>query len=202
MYSYDSALDNDTMANSTEEESDKENDPIDASPWETFSTSPTTISSKKPSIDCLRFLASFIHMVTFCHLCSKRKIPAITPMTLFPMILIPALTIKSPVQANISWRLFLKINDNMDKQSLHFHQEHDEKEPGCTRLESYWKNLLLNASALPPFDSPANAQSEFYSLFLSKNSHFKTKEVLSHRLLLVKISFNPAAAFITFLWHA
>ncbi len=58
------------------------------------------------------------------------------------------------------------------------------------RRESYQKNLILNASAPSPIDSPATVPSEFYSLFLSKTSQLKAKEVLSHRLLIDKV-FKP-----------
>ncbi len=95
-----------------------------------------------------------------------------------------------------------KINDNMDKQTLRSQKEREEKEPGIARLESYWKSLILNASASPPYDSPADCPTEFYNLFLSKKSQFKGKEALAHRLLLDKVSFNPGAAFVICLWHA
>jgi len=90
----------------------------------------------------------------------------------------------------------------MDKQSLKTQQEKEEKELGFTRLETHRKNLILNASAQPPFDSQASTPTEFYSQLLSKKSQFKAKETLSHRLLIEKVSFNPGAAFITCLWHA
>lgn len=90
----------------------------------------------------------------------------------------------------------------MDNQSLHSQQECKEKEPGFGWLEFYRKNLILNAMANPPFDSLAEAPTEFYNMFLSKKSQFKAKEALSHCLLMEKISFNPGTAFMTCLWHA
>jgi hypothetical protein len=90
----------------------------------------------------------------------------------------------------------------MDKQSLRSQKEREEKEPGFARLESYQKSLIRNASASPPYDSPAESPTEFYKLFLSKKSQFKAKEALVHRILLDKVSFNPGAAFVTCLWHA
>jgi len=98
-------------------------------------------------------------------------------------------------------KTILKINDNIDKQSLRTQKEREGKEPGFARLESYRKSLILNASAVPPHDSPADIPTEFYNMFLSKKTQFKAKEALAHRLLLDKVSFNPGAAFVTCLWH-
>jgi hypothetical protein len=46
----------------------------------------------------------------------------------------------------------LKLNESVDKNILKSNLEKAEKEPGFTRLEEYKKNMILNASAPPPFD--------------------------------------------------
>jgi hypothetical protein len=61
--------------------------------------------------------------------------------------------------------------------------------------------MILNASATPPYDSSANNPKEFYANFLQRKSQFKAKELLAHRLMLEKISFNPGASFVTCLWN-
>jgi hypothetical protein len=218
MYAYDSSLDNEMLEHSIEEP-EPDLDTQDAPQDKSVSSSPSPTYSDKPSIDAPRFLANFIHVVQFCHLCSKGKIPAInyklasSPDSMkwfvYTMASCGIDFNKKPKRLHSSdlsdsdsdnidtspdhkvsrtdrhlLQTILRINDNMDKQTLRSQQERDEKEPGFARLESYRKNLILNASASPPFDSPATAPSEFYSLFLSKKSQFKAKEALPHRLLL------------------
>ncbi len=51
----------------------------------------------------------------------------------------------------------LKIHDAMDKNA----KNKEEKDPGFMRLELHCKKLILNASALPPFDSEASSPTEF-----------------------------------------
>jgi hypothetical protein len=60
--------------------------------------------------------------------------------------------------------------------------------------------MILNASAIPPFDDPAPSPTEFYSSFLKKKSQLKAKDMLSHRYLVDKVSFNPSASFVNCLW--
>jgi hypothetical protein len=81
----------------------------------------------------------------------------------------------------------------MDKQSLKIQKDYEDKEPGFAKLETHRQQLILNASAQPPYDSSAKAPTEFYSTFLRKKSQFKAKETLTHRFLLEKINFNPGA---------
>jgi len=53
----------------------------------------------------------------------------------------------------------LKINDAMDKNT----KEKLDKEPGFSRLEEHCKNLILNASSLSPYDTPATQPTEFFT---------------------------------------
>ncbi len=69
-------------------------------------------------------------------------------------------------------KAMMKLNESMDKNIL------KEKEPGINRLKSHKKNLILNTSATPPFDTAASAPSEFYLTFLAKKSQFKAKDML------------------------
>ncbi len=145
-----------------------------------------------------RLLASFIHIVQFCHLCSKGKIPVLhhkltsspEPTKWFIYTLASCgidykhkFKWQNPIESNESdsddaipspnykvsradkhlFKIILKLNGNKDKQSLHSQQECKEKEPGLGWLEFYPKNLILNAMANPPFDSPAEAPTEFYN---------------------------------------
>jgi len=91
----------------------------------------------------------------------------------------------------------LKIHDTMDKS----YKEKSEKEPGFARLEDHRKNLILNASALPPYNWKAKKPTEFYSTFLAKKSQFKAKDMLVHQLHSEKISFNPSSTFVNNLWN-
>jgi hypothetical protein len=91
----------------------------------------------------------------------------------------------------------MKINDAMDKN----HKDKSEKEPGFNRLEEHRKNLILNASATPPFDEQVSQPTEFFTAFLAKKSQFKAKDMLLHRLQSEKICFNPGASFINNLWN-
>jgi hypothetical protein len=96
----------------------------------------------------------------------------------------------------------LKINDNLDEHSLKILKDSDKKEPGFAKLQEHRQLMILNASATPPLDSPANSPTEFYANFLQRKSQFKAKELITHRLMLEKISFYPGASFVTCLWNA
>jgi hypothetical protein len=91
----------------------------------------------------------------------------------------------------------LKINDAMDKN----YKDKTDKEPGFNGLEDHHKNLILNASASPPFDVKASNPTEFYSTFFAKKSQFKAKDMLLHCLHSEKLSFNAGSSFINNLWN-
>jgi len=92
----------------------------------------------------------------------------------------------------------MKLHDTMDKSS----KTKEEKEPGFKRLESHRKQLILNASAVPPFTRAATSPTEFYTAFLAKKSQFKAKDMLVHRFYNDKIAFNPNTTFITNMWNS
>ncbi len=94
----------------------------------------------------------------------------------------------------------LKISDTLDNNMLRTSKDRDEKEPGFARLEHHKKSMILNASAVPPFEFPAETPTEFYASFLSKKSQLTAKDMLTHRFLVDKISFNPSASFTNCLW--
>jgi hypothetical protein len=91
----------------------------------------------------------------------------------------------------------IKLHDSMDKMS----KTKEKKEPGFKQLESYRKQLILNASAVPPFSTAATAPTEFYKTFLAKKSQLKAKDMLLHRFHSDKVAFNPNPTFITNLWN-
>jgi hypothetical protein len=91
----------------------------------------------------------------------------------------------------------LKIHDTMDKQ----HKDKNKKEPEFSRLEPYHKQLILNTSAVTPFDAAPTKPIEFYQNFLSKKSQFKVKDMLIHCLQMEKIAFHPNATYFTNLWN-
>jgi hypothetical protein len=95
----------------------------------------------------------------------------------------------------------LKLNESVDKNILKAIKEKDEKEPGFNRLEHYKKNLILNASTLNPFETAASTPTEFYSNFLVKKSQFKAKDMLSHRLQVDQVNFNPNSHLVACLWN-
>ncbi len=69
-------------------------------------------------------------------------------------------------------------------------------------MESHQKNLILNASAIPPFDSKAAQPTEFYIAFLAKKSLFKAKDFLVHCFTMDRIAFNPGTSFISGVWNS
>jgi hypothetical protein len=66
-----------------------------------------------------------------------------------------------PIKDHYFLSTILKINDTMDKN----YKDKAEKEPGFNRLEEHRKNLILNASATPPFDEKASQPTEFFTAF-------------------------------------
>jgi hypothetical protein len=96
----------------------------------------------------------------------------------------------------------LKIHESFDNNISKSNREKEEKEPGFKRLEIHKKNLILNASASPPFDQQADEPTEFYKLFLQKKTQFKDKEFLVHRLQIDNISFHPSSSFTNCLWNS
>lgn len=91
----------------------------------------------------------------------------------------------------------MTLRYTMDKNNLKQALEKDEKRTRHPQLESHRKNLILNASALLPFDVQAPMPTAFYTIFLSKNSQFKAKEMMLHHFHLGKVAFNPSNSFIT-----
>jgi hypothetical protein len=92
----------------------------------------------------------------------------------------------------------IKLHDTIDKSS----KNKEYKEPGFKRLETHRKTLILNASAVPPFNKAAEHPTEFFSNFLAKKSQFKAKDMLLHRFHSDKVAFNPNSTFVTNLWNA
>lgn len=95
-----------------------------------------------------------------------------------------------------------KIHESFDNNLTKSMRDKEEKEPGFKRLEYHKKNLILNASASPPFDQAADEPTEFYRTFLQKKTQFKAKEFLMHRLQIDNISFHPSSSFVNCLWNA
>ncbi len=216
------ALENETLGKDTENDEDSSRameDPVDK----------MQLLYKKSSTNILA-QENLIHIVQFCHLCSKGKIPPVLysllsndeitswfhslpvfTITQKPKIHLPKSTtddsesetsISSPDRKisrkdNYLINTMLKIHDAMDKNA----KNKEEKDPGFMRLELHCKKLILNASALPPFDSEASSPTEFYQSFLAKKSQFKAKDMLVHRFQIDKIAFNPNPTFITNLWN-
>jgi len=92
----------------------------------------------------------------------------------------------------------IKLHDMIDKSS----KNKEDKEPGFKRLETHRKTLILNASAVPPFNKAAEHPKEFLTNFLAKKSQFKAKDMLLHRFHSDKVAFNPNSTFVTNLWNA
>jgi hypothetical protein len=146
-----------------------------------------------------KFLPNFIHVIQFCHLCVKGKIPpvhykipsspAVDKWFLFIISSCGLDTKKchkhtkeimnietssedetsSPNHKTLKTNhhlisTVLKINDNLDKHSLKIQKDSDKKEPGFAKLEEHRQLMILNVSATPPFDSPANSPT-FQPLF-------------------------------------
>lgn len=90
----------------------------------------------------------------------------------------------------------LKINESVDQNLLKSSLEKAEKEPPSICLKHHKKNLILNASSLPPYDEHGLGPKDFLLQFLSK----KSKEMLSHRLSLDIVLFHPNTQMVSFLW--
>jgi hypothetical protein len=91
----------------------------------------------------------------------------------------------------------LRLHDSMDKS----YKEKSDKEPGFARLKEHRKNLVLNASAPPPFTTAASKPTEFLHAFLAKKNQFKAKDMNLHKIQPEKVSFNPSSSFINNLWN-
>lgn len=123
---------------------------------------------KKDSQESDLYPEDILYSLQFCQLCVLGKIPPVL------YSLVPDHT-KSPDQSDNSVRsspenkvskkdhylinTMIKLHDTMDKTS----KTKEEKKPGFKRLESHRKRLILNASAVPPFNSKAATPTEFYN---------------------------------------
>jgi hypothetical protein len=96
----------------------------------------------------------------------------------------------------------MKLHDTMDRNNLRMETEKDKREPRFNRLELHRKNLILNASASPLFDSQATQPTDFFNAFLSKKTQFKAKEMMTHHFHLNRVAFNPSTLFIANLWNS
>jgi hypothetical protein len=179
-----------------------------------------------------RLLQEFVHVLQFCQLSYKKKIPPIAYSVNVNLVIeswfqamslsnLQGTSIRAKCQQQrnedssdleddasspehkiskkdqVFLSTMLKISDTMDKN----YKEESNKEPGFSRLEEHRKNLFLNASALPPYDTPAPQPMEFLTTFLAKKSQFKAKDMILHRLHSEKISFNPGSSFVNNLWN-
>jgi hypothetical protein len=151
-------------------------------------------------------LQEFMHVLQFCHLSFKKKIPPVAysadtnPMIdlWFQAVSFSNLEgisncakrhqqrnddssdsdddVSSP-ECKISKRdrvflsTMLKINDAMGKNT----KEKLDKEPGFSQIEEHSKNLILNASSLPPYDTPATQPTEFLRHFWQRKASLKQK---------------------------
>jgi len=184
----------------------------------------------------INLVLEFVHVIQFCHLCTKGKIPPVlytlstSPeiqdrfLSISPVVVtLPKHAIQRKTSSFNSSDLeddeissperkvsrkdhfiintMLKLHESMDKNNLKQTLEKEEKEPGYSKLEPYHKNLILNASATPPFDVKANKPTKFYTTFLSKKSQFKAKDMILQRFHLDKIAFIPSTSFIANLWN-
>jgi hypothetical protein len=96
----------------------------------------------------------------------------------------------------------LKLNESVDKNIIKSNLDKAEKEPGFTRLEYYKKNMILNASATPPFDDQATEPTEILLQFMTKKNQFKAKEMLFHRLSIDNTPFHPnTQSFLPMEWR-
>jgi hypothetical protein len=104
-------------------------------------------------------------------------------------------------QDDVFINTMLKIHESVHKTLLKSTMEKEEKEPGFKKLEPHKKNFILNASAVPPYDSQVSEPTEFYSQFLAKKSQFKAKEMLIHKLSVDDVTFNSNTTFVSCLWN-
>lgn len=95
----------------------------------------------------------------------------------------------------------IKLHECFDTSMTRSIKDKEEKEPGFNRLEAHKKQLILNASAVSPYDTKASEPSEFFKTFLQKKTQFKAKEFLVHRLHIDNIAFHPSSTFSSCLWN-
>jgi hypothetical protein len=96
----------------------------------------------------------------------------------------------------------LKIHESFDNNFIQSIKEKEDKEPCFARLEPHKKNLTLNASSPPPYDTRNDEPTEFYKTFLQKKTQFKAKELSVHRLNIDNVSFHPTISFVACLWNS
>jgi len=176
------------------------------------------------------FAEEFSHIIQFCQLCSWKKFPPIL-YTLIdkknvknwlsyvkismglsssnatkrfkledsPHEYDPANKISRKDEQMIN--TMIKLHECFDNNMSRSIKEKEEKEPGFNRLESHKKQLILNASAVSPYDSMASEPTEFFKTFLQKKTQFKAKEFITHRLQVNNIAFHPSSSFSSCLWN-
>ncbi len=152
------------------------------------------------------FANEFAHILHFCQLCYTKKISPvlytlIDPSSIQDWLLYttssmglklknsgkrmisnstPSLEDSDHHSQKVSHRdehlisTMLKIHESFDNNIT---RSNKEKEPGFKRLELHKKNLILNASAEPPYDTLAKEPSEFFKNFLQKKTQLKGKRI-------------------------
>jgi hypothetical protein len=93
----------------------------------------------------------------------------------------------------------MKLHESIDKSHQKLYQDKEAKEPGFKRLEPHQKNLVLNASALPPYDTPASAPNEFYNSFL-RSKHFVHSKSLELRIFSASYQIHRQELASFFVW--
>ncbi len=177
------------------------------------------------------FSEEFSHIIQFCQLCAWKKVPPvlytlIEKKTVQPWLSSVHLTMginrskilkrcksneSSPQEHDKCNKLsrkdeqmintMIKLHECFDTSMTRSIKDKEEKEPGFNRLEAHKKQLILNASAVSPYDTKASEPSEFFKTFLQKKTQFKAKEFLVHRLHIDNIAFHPSSTFSSCLWN-
>jgi hypothetical protein len=176
------------------------------------------------------FAEEFTHIIQFCQLCAWKKVPPIlytltdkkavqhwiSSVNLLMGLSVPQTTKRfkpdgSPQERDQSNKIsrkdeqmintMIKLHECFDNYMSRSIKEKEEKELGFNRLEPHKKQLILNASAVSPYDTKALEPSEFFKTFLQKKTQFKAKEFLVHRLHINNIAFHPSSAFSSCLWN-
>ena len=155
------------------------------------------------------------HIIQFCWLADDKQIPPLTysnssdpevikwaseihELSIMPRGdgLHPNATLAPDKDQTVVYTL-MSMKQSLDSQRASQSKKDKEKQPGFKNLAHHTKQLILNATAVSPFEESAASPTEFLDKFLSKKTLQKAKILLQQCLKTEKITFAPNQGFVS-----
>lgn len=76
----------------------------------------------------------------------------------------------------------MKMKESLESSRIWAEQKEEKKECRFHKLPAHRHQMILNASAKPPFSKQANSPTDFYNIIITETSAFKAKQLIDYKL--------------------